>query len=78
MVCILSLVAMLSFSSTGTPCIGPRTLPAFRSASSASAWARASGLVSSTERSCPSTLAMRSRYFWVIERAVSAPLAIES
>ena len=33
-VCIRSAVSMLSLISTGMPCSGPRTLPAFRSASS--------------------------------------------
>ena len=42
-VCIASSVAMLSLMSTGIPCSGPRSLPAFRSASSWSAIARASG-----------------------------------
>ena len=40
--------SMLSFSSTGMPCRGPRTLPLRRSASSASASASAFGLISMT------------------------------
>ena len=51
-VAIRSAVSMLSLSSTGMPCSGPRGPFAFRSASSASAIASASGLVSMTERSC--------------------------
>ena len=49
-VCIRSAVSMLSFTSTGMPCIGPRVLPARRSASSDAAMASASGFVSSTAR----------------------------
>ena len=47
-VCILSAVSMLSLIRTGMPCSGPRTLPALRSASSASAMASASGFSSMT------------------------------
>src|SRR5262245_46731709 len=47
-VVILSAVPMLSFTRIGMPWSGPRGLFAFRSASSASATARALGLVSST------------------------------
>ena len=50
-VVIRSCVSMLSLSATGMPCSGPRTLPALRSASSWSAMASASGLVSMIARS---------------------------
>src|SRR6185503_9811537 len=50
-VAILSAVSMLSLMRTGMPCSGPRSLPALRSASRASASAPASGLTSMTERS---------------------------
>ena len=60
-----SAVAMLSLSSTGMPCSGPRTVPAARSASRAAAIASASGFASSTELMhgpARSMLAMRSRH----------------
>ena len=63
-VVIRSAVSMLSFTSTGTPCSGPRTLPAFRSSSSVSATDRASGLVSMTDRRpgpCRSSASIRVR-----------------
>jgi hypothetical protein len=44
-----SAVSMLSLISTGMPCSGPRTRPAFRSASSSSAMRSASGFRSITE-----------------------------
>src|SRR5687767_9647040 len=47
-VVIRSAVSMLSLSRTGMPCRGPRTVPALRSLSSASAMDRASGLISIT------------------------------
>ena len=43
-VCIRSPVSMLSLTITGMPCSGPRTLPALRSRSSASAISNACGL----------------------------------
>src|SRR4051812_44677507 len=43
-VCILSPVSMLSFSSTGMPCSGPSTLPCLRRLSARCAIASASGL----------------------------------
>jgi hypothetical protein len=48
-VCILSRVSMLSFSSTGMPCSGPSTLPCLRRLSARWASARASGLSSMIE-----------------------------
>ena len=48
---VLSALPMFALSSTGIPCSGPRTLPALRSASSASAIVSASGFVSITARS---------------------------
>ena len=60
-VIILSVVAMLSFTSTGMPCSGPRTRPDFRSASRRSAAASASGFVSRTACSFGSSSAMRPR-----------------
>jgi hypothetical protein len=48
-VCIWSAVSILSFNSMGMPCICPRTFPAFRSLSSASAISRASGFNSMIE-----------------------------
>ncbi len=78
-VVIRSCVSMLSLSATGIPCSGPRTFPAARSASSASAIASASGFVSMIERSsgpCPSSASMRSRYISAIERAVRSPDAM--
>ncbi len=74
-------MSTLSLMSTGMPCIAPRTLPAFRSASSACASAIALGFSSITESSrCPpsSTLAMRSRYACVSASDVTAPDAIRS
>ena len=47
-VVIRSAVSMLSLSRIGMPCSGPRRRPALRSASSASAIASASGLISMT------------------------------
>jgi hypothetical protein len=64
LVCMRSAVAMLSFSTTGSPCSGPRRRPAVRSASSCSAMASASGLISSTLASrgpAASSAAMRAR-----------------
>jgi hypothetical protein len=62
---IASAVSTLSLISTGTPCSGPRTRPARRSASSALAWASASGLSAITLRSVGplrSIAAIRARY----------------
>ena len=68
--------SMLSLIRTGMPCSGPRTLPAFRSASSASASASAAGLTLD-HRVQPRPgivhLAMRSRYASVSAREVSVP-----
>ncbi len=60
----IGVASMLSFSSSGTPCSGPRMRPALRSASRASASFNASGLVWITAlRRGPasSMVAMRSR-----------------
>jgi len=60
----IGVASMLSFSSTGIPCSGPRSLPDVRSASSASASFNASGLASITALSrgpVSSIAAMRSR-----------------
>ncbi len=62
--CIRSRVATLSLTSTGMPCNGPRAPLALRSASSAVACARASGLVSSTAwrpGPCRSSCSIRAR-----------------
>ncbi len=81
-VCMRSAVPMLSLISTGMPCNGPRTLPAFRSASRLSAIASASGLTSRTERRAglfswrPSIASIRARYFSASERAESSPDSI--
>ena len=48
LVCILSPVSMLSLSSTGMPCKGPRTLPLARIESAFPAMASASGFSSIT------------------------------
>ena len=74
-----SCVSTLSFSSTGTPCSGPRAPFVFRSASSASAMASASGFVSRTLRSVGplrSRRSMRSRQACTSDRAVRRPSAI--
>jgi hypothetical protein len=63
-VIIRSAVSMLSFTSTGTPCSGPRTRPAARSRSRSAAIATASGFTSMTAlRAGPrrSTSSMRAR-----------------
>jgi hypothetical protein len=60
----IGVASMLSFNNTGIPCIGPRTLPALRSASSARASSSAFGLSSITALSAGPALsiaAMRSR-----------------
>ena len=78
-VCMRSAVSMLSLIRTGMPCMGPRTWFAFRSWSSASAMASASGLISITlliAGPCLSISSIRARYFSVIERAVNFPEAI--
>ena len=75
-VCIRSAVPILSFSITGIPCRGPRVRPLRRSASSRSASARASGLISITERSAGpawSTAATASRQASHRARAVQRP-----
>src|SRR5690348_8395758 len=77
--CCLSLTAMLSFKSTGIPCNGPLGPFAFRSASSASAMARASGLVSITARNIGPfvfTASIRAKYASARARAVYSPLVI--
>src|SRR5438105_8595072 len=48
LVCILSPVSMLSLSSTGMPCKGPRTLPLARIESAFPAMASASGVIPDT------------------------------
>jgi hypothetical protein len=75
-VVIRSAVSMLSLTRIGTPCNGPRTRPARRSASSASAIASASGFVSMTCRSVGpfrSSSSMRARYCPVIAYDVQRP-----
>src|SRR5580704_4394977 len=71
-----SAVSILSFSSTGMPCSGPRGPFSLRSLSSASAIARASGLVSITLLMAGPLLSIasiRPRYSSAIERAVYFP-----
>src|SRR5215469_8969160 len=77
--CCLSSTAMLSLRSTGIPCSGPRGPLAFRSASSASAIASASGLVSITARSIGPfvfTASIRARYASASARAVYSPFVM--
>jgi hypothetical protein len=72
-------VSMLSFSTTGTPCSGPRTLPCLRSSSREAAIASASGFTSRIERSsgpCLSRRSIRARYAATSARDVHAPDAI--
>ena len=72
-------VAMLSFSSTGIPCSGPRRWPARRSASQTFASPSASGLSSMTLFSRGprrSTAAMRARHCATSRSAVTRPSAI--
>src|ERR1044072_967373 len=64
---------MLSLISTGTPCRGPRTRPAFLSLSRSDAIESASGFSSITELTagpCLSISSMRSMYFRVRDWAV--------
>ena len=56
-----SAVSMLSFTSTGIPCSGPRSFPSRRSSSIASAFSRALGSSSSTLPSRGSLASIRSR-----------------
>ena len=75
-VIILSPVLMLSFMSIGMPCSGPRSLPALRSASIASAIDNASGLSSMMAFSFGPSLsiaAIRFKYISVIPREVCLP-----
>src|SRR5712692_2958723 len=75
-VIIRSPVSRLSLSRIGTPCRRPRGPLALRSLSSARAIASASGLISITALSAGplrSISAMRWRYFFVSEAAVSWP-----
>ena len=77
-VCMRSAVSMLSFSNMGSPCSGPRVLPAPRSASRASAISRASGLISITELSAGPALSnasIRFRHESARERADQSPEA---
>ena len=74
-----SAVAMLSLMSTGMPCSGPRGPVVFRSPSSRSAMASASGFVSITlcsEGPCRSIASIRARYLSTSDRAVSRPDSI--
>ena len=80
-VVIRSAVPMLSLIRIGTPCRGPRARPAVRSASRLWAIWRASGFVSSTDRSSgpwSSIAAIRSRYISVISTADQRPDAMPS
>ena len=80
-VVIRSAVSMLSFSKIGTPCIGPRGPCAWRSRSSASAMASASGFVSSTARNagpCRLSWSIRARYASVRDLTVHSPEVIPS
>src|SRR5207247_8056520 len=81
LVCILSPVSMLSLSSTGMPCKGPRTTPRLRSASALRAMTKASGLSSITEFTPGpfwSRARMRLMYSWVSCSEVSEPEAISA
>ena len=69
-------VWMLSLSATGMPCRGPRTLPAARSRSRASACSRAFGFTAMTALSPSSYVAMRVRYCVTSSRDVTRPEAI--
>jgi hypothetical protein len=78
-VAIRSPVAMLSFTRIGIPCSGPRTLPARRSLSRASAMASASGFTTMTELTFGppwSILRMRARYCCVSAFDVVLPDAM--
>jgi hypothetical protein len=55
---VIPTASMLSLSSTGMPCIGPRTLPALRSASRRSASASAAGFSSMIEFSVGPAVSM--------------------
>ncbi len=76
-----SAVAMLSLIRTGMPCSGPRGPLFFRSRSSASAIASASGFISMiafTAGPCLSTSSMRAEYFSTSDRDVNLPDFIPS
>ncbi len=78
-VCMRSAVAMLSLSSTGMPCSGPRSLPARRSRSRSRAMPAASGLSSITELTrgpARSKASMRARYRRTSPRLVASPARI--
>src|SRR5215813_13700255 len=78
-VCIRSAVSMLSLISTGTPCSGPRTLPALRSRSRLAAIDQASGFSSITLFTPGpdlSTASIRETYFSTSDCAVNFPEAI--
>ena len=64
---------MLSFSAIGMPCSGPRTLPAARSRSRASACSSALWLTAMTALMASSYIAMRVRYCVTISRDVVRP-----
>jgi hypothetical protein len=66
-------VPMLSLSSTGMPCSGPRSSPAASRASAARAWLGAVGSVTSTARTRSFTSAMRRRLRSVSDSLVHAP-----
>src|SRR5665213_1210151 len=71
-------VSMLSLTSTGTPCRGPRTRPSRRSSSSRSAISSQSGLSSMTERRLGPTWSMaaiRSRCISASRRTLNSPLS---
>src|SRR5262249_17896151 len=63
-VCILSPVSMFPLSRIGMPCSGPRTWPAFRSASRSFAMDSASGFNSRMELTPLSSTVIRAWYFW--------------
>ncbi len=75
----ISTVSKLSFSTTGMPCKGPRTLPALRSASNALAWSMALGFSEITACSfgpCRSNASIRARLSCMSFSAVSWPDAM--
>src|SRR3989442_4325270 len=72
-VCILSPVSMFPLSRIGMPCNGPRTCPAFRSASSCFAIDSASGFSSRIELTLWSSTLIRAWYFWTSDCAVRPP-----
>src|SRR5262249_3764716 len=78
-VCIRSAVSMLSLIGTGTPCSGPRILPALRSRSRLAAIDQASGFSSITLFTPGpdlSTASIRETYFSTSDCAVNFPEAI--